>query len=52
MYVITCLFQEAQSDSKVQRLMELGFDQATVIQALSLFNGNEDQAAGYLFGGF
>lgn len=44
--------QEAQNDNKVQRLMELGFDQATVIQALSLFNGNEDQAASYLFGGF
>lgn len=44
--------QEAQADSKVQRLMELGFDRDTVIQALSLFNGNEEQAASYLFGGF
>jgi DNA damage-inducible protein 1 len=49
---VTFLFQEALNDSKVQRLMELGFDQATVTQALSLFNGNEDQAASYLFGGF
>jgi DNA damage-inducible protein 1 len=32
--------------------MELGFDRDTVIQALSLFNGNEEQAASYLSGGF
>ncbi|CAM6122989.1 unnamed protein product [Calypogeia fissa] len=38
-------------ESKVLRLMELGFDRETVIQALSLFGGNEEQAASYLFGG-
>lgn len=44
--------QETQNDPKVQRLMELGFDRNTVVQALTLFNGNEELAASYLFGGF
>jgi len=44
--------QDVQNEGKVQRLIELGFDRATVLQALSLFNGNEEQAASYLFGGF
>ncbi|GLJ08774.1 hypothetical protein SUGI_0095470 [Cryptomeria japonica] len=43
--------QGSNQESKIIRLMELGFDRATVIQALTLFNGNEEQAAGYLFGG-
>jgi DNA damage-inducible protein 1 len=51
-----CIFlwqQElSQTEAKVQRLVELGFDRRTVIQALTLFNGNEEQAASYLFGGF
>ncbi|KAH8948893.1 hypothetical protein BDL97_10G001500 [Sphagnum fallax] len=42
----------SQTEAKVQRLVELGFDRRTVIQALTLFNGNEEQAASYLFGGF
>ncbi|XP_024400321.1 protein DNA-DAMAGE INDUCIBLE 1 isoform X2 [Physcomitrium patens] len=36
--------------AKVQRLLDLGFDRSQVLEALSLFNGNEDHAAGYLFG--
>ncbi|KAG6545501.1 hypothetical protein Mapa_013103 [Marchantia paleacea] len=36
---------------KVTRLMELGFDREAVTQALSLCNGNEEQAASFLFGG-
>ncbi|OAY73829.1 hypothetical protein ACMD2_25321 [Ananas comosus] len=40
----------ADFEAKVQKLVELGFDRNSVIQALKLFNGNEDQAAGFLFG--
>ncbi|XP_020100707.1 DNA damage-inducible protein 1 [Ananas comosus] len=42
--------QGADFEAKVQKLVELGFDRNSVIQALKLFNGNEDQAAGFLFG--
>ncbi|POO02873.1 Ubiquitin [Trema orientale] len=38
-------------EAKISRLVELGFGRDAVIQALQLFNGNEDQAAGFLFGG-
>ncbi|KAL8150673.1 hypothetical protein V2J09_020481 [Rumex salicifolius] len=38
-------------EAKIAKLVELGFDRQSVIQALKLFNGNEDQAAGFLFGG-
>ncbi|KAK2440866.1 ubiquitin family protein [Trifolium repens] len=37
-------------ESKVAKLVELGFERQAVIQALQLFNGNEEQAAGFLFG--
>ncbi|CAA7407165.1 unnamed protein product [Spirodela intermedia] len=37
--------------SKIRKLVELGFGREAVIQALKLFNGNEEQAAGFLFGG-
>ncbi|KAL5972352.1 hypothetical protein ACLOJK_041605 [Asimina triloba] len=37
-------------EAKVKKLVELGFSREQVIQALKLFNGNEEQAAGYLFG--
>lgn len=50
--MVTFTPQDVQNEGKVQRLIELGFDRATVLQALSLFNGNEEQAASYLFGGF
>lgn len=43
--------QGGDFEAKVIKLVELGFDRASVIQALQLCNGNEDQAAGYLFGG-
>ncbi|XP_010523593.1 PREDICTED: DNA damage-inducible protein 1-like isoform X3 [Tarenaya hassleriana] len=43
--------QGADFEGKVSKLMELGFGREAVIQALRLFNGNEDQAAGFLFGG-
>ncbi|KAJ7960992.1 Protein DNA-DAMAGE INDUCIBLE 1 [Quillaja saponaria] len=36
---------------KVAKLVELGFGRDAVIQALKLFDGNEEQAAGFLFGG-
>ncbi|KAH7387031.1 hypothetical protein KP509_16G001200 [Ceratopteris richardii] len=39
-------------DSKIAKLMQLGFDRNASMQALQLFNGNEEQAASYLFGGF
>ncbi|KAK7847072.1 dna damage-inducible protein 1 [Quercus suber] len=38
-------------EAKVAKLVELGFGREAVIQALKLFEGNEDQAAGFLFGG-
>ncbi|KAG0461615.1 hypothetical protein HPP92_021912 [Vanilla planifolia] len=41
----------ADFESKVTKLVELGFDREAVKQALRLFNGNEEQAASYLFGG-
>jgi DNA damage-inducible protein 1 len=43
--------QGGDFEAKVTKLVELGFDRASVIQALKLCNGNEDQAAGFLFGG-
>uniref|UniRef100_A0A0D6R3V1 DNA damage-inducible protein 1 n=1 Tax=Araucaria cunninghamii TaxID=56994 RepID=A0A0D6R3V1_ARACU len=43
--------QGSDYEVKIAKLMELGFDRASVIQALNLFNGNEEQAAGFLFGG-
>ncbi|GFS45194.1 ubiquitin family protein [Actinidia rufa] len=43
--------QGVEFEAKVSRLIELGFEREAVIQALKFFDGNEDQAAGYLFGG-
>ncbi|KAK9152340.1 hypothetical protein Syun_010649 [Stephania yunnanensis] len=43
--------QPPDFEAKVAKLTELGFGRDAVIQALQLFNGNEEQAAGYLFGG-
>lgn len=43
--------QGTDFEAKVTKLIELGFDRGAAIQALKLFNGNEEQAAGYLFGG-
>jgi hypothetical protein len=42
--------QDSVFESKVAKLVELGFERQAVIQALQLFNGNEEQAAGFLFG--
>ena len=39
-------------EAKVAKLVELGFGREAVIQALKLFDGNEDQAAGFLLGGW
>ncbi|XP_065861886.1 protein DNA-DAMAGE INDUCIBLE 1 isoform X2 [Euphorbia lathyris] len=41
----------ADFEAKIGKLVELGFDRGSVIQALKLFDGNEEQAAGFLFGG-
>jgi len=38
-------------EGKIAKLVELGFSREAVIQALRLFEGNEEQAAGFLFGG-
>ncbi|KAI3686157.1 hypothetical protein L1987_79830 [Smallanthus sonchifolius] len=38
-------------EAKIGKLVELGFTRDAVIQALKFFDGNEEQAAGYLFGG-
>lgn len=43
--------QGGDFEAKVTKLVELGFDRASVTQALKLFNGNEEQAAAFLFGG-
>lgn len=43
--------QGADFEAKVAKLVELGFGREAVIQALKLFDGNEEQAAGFLFGG-
>ncbi|KAL9263359.1 DNA-DAMAGE INDUCIBLE 1-like protein, partial [Drosera capensis] len=43
--------QDAEFEAKIAKLVELGFERNAVIQALKFFNGNEDLAAGYLFGG-
>ncbi|KAJ4725403.1 DNA damage-inducible protein 1 [Melia azedarach] len=43
--------QGAEFEAKIAKLVELGFERQAVIQALKLFDGNEDQAAGFLFGG-
>ncbi|PKA47512.1 hypothetical protein AXF42_Ash014708 [Apostasia shenzhenica] len=41
----------ADFDAKVAKLVELGFDRQAAVHALRLFNGNEEQAASFLFGG-
>ncbi|XP_078438033.1 ubiquitin family protein [Wolffia australiana] len=38
-------------EAKISKLVELGFEREGVIQALKIFNGNEEQAAEFLFGG-
>ncbi|KAJ6770834.1 hypothetical protein OIU79_021474 [Salix purpurea] len=43
--------QGSDFEAKVAKLVELGFGREAVIQALKLFDGNEEQAAGFLFGG-
>ncbi|KAJ6417559.1 hypothetical protein OIU84_003311 [Salix udensis] len=43
--------QGSDFEAKVAKLVELGFGREAAIQALKLFNGNEEQAAGFLFGG-
>ncbi|KAF8391712.1 hypothetical protein HHK36_024021 [Tetracentron sinense] len=43
--------QGSDFEAKVVKLVELGFARDAVIQALRLFDGNEEQAAGFLFGG-
>jgi len=43
--------QAGDFEAKTTKLIELGFDRASVVQALKLFNGNEEQAAAFLFGG-
>ena len=42
--------QGPEFEAKVAKLVELGFQREAVIQALKLFDGNEEQAAGFLFG--
>jgi len=36
-------------EKKIVRLMELGFDRTHVTQALSIYNGDEERAASFLF---
>ncbi|KAH0997770.1 hypothetical protein GBA52_021634 [Prunus armeniaca] len=50
-YARSNLTQGPDFEAKVAKLVELGFGRDAVIQALKFFDGNEEQAAGYLFGG-
>lgn len=43
--------QGSDFEAKVAKLVELGFGREAVVQALKFFDGNEEQAAAYLFGG-
>ncbi|KAI5674640.1 hypothetical protein M9H77_15004 [Catharanthus roseus] len=43
--------QGSDFEAKVAKLVELGFGRDAVVQALKFFDGNEEQAAAYLFGG-
>eukprot|EP00271_Cylindrocystis_brebissonii_P000653 TRINITY_DN10794_c0_g1_i1.p1 TRINITY_DN10794_c0_g1~~TRINITY_DN10794_c0_g1_i1.p1 ORF type:complete len:459 (-),score=130.26 TRINITY_DN10794_c0_g1_i1:499-1875(-) len=43
---------QSAAEAKVARLVELGFDRRAALEALEMCNGNEEQAAGFLFGGF
>ncbi|XP_031481625.1 protein DNA-DAMAGE INDUCIBLE 1 [Nymphaea colorata] len=43
--------QGAEYEAKVTQLMDLGFSRETVTRALTLANGNVEQAAGFLFAG-
>ncbi|KAF3783839.1 DNA damage-inducible protein 1 [Nymphaea thermarum] len=43
--------QAAEYEAKVTQLMDLGFSRETVTRALTLANGNVEQAAGFLFAG-
>ncbi|ESW18672.1 hypothetical protein PHAVU_006G060300 [Phaseolus vulgaris] len=43
--------KDSEFEAKVAKLVELGFGRNAVVEALQLFNGNEEQAAGFLFGG-
>lgn len=43
--------QGSEFEAKVAKLIELGFGRDAVVEALKFFDGNEEQAAGYLFGG-
>ncbi|KAL3736555.1 hypothetical protein ACJRO7_025491 [Eucalyptus globulus] len=43
--------KEADLEAKIAKLVELGFKREAAIQALKFFDGNEEQAAAYLFGG-
>ena len=43
--------QGPEFEAKIAKLVELGFSREAVVQALRLFEGNEEQAAGFLFGG-
>ncbi|XP_027062264.1 DNA damage-inducible protein 1 [Coffea eugenioides] len=45
------LTQGQDFEAKVAKLVELGFGREAVIQALKFSDGNEEQAAAYLFGG-
>lgn len=49
--LIMVWLQGPDFEAKVAKLVELGFGRDAVIQALKFFDGNEEQAAGYLFGG-
>ncbi|KAF7816024.1 DNA damage-inducible protein 1 [Senna tora] len=51
-YNLCVWLQDAEFEAKVAKLIELGFGREAVVEALKVCNGNEEQAAGYLFGGF
>lgn len=49
--ILIIFLQRPDFEAKVAKLVELGFARQMVIEALKLCDGNEEQAAGILFGG-
>ena len=47
----TTYAKEVTPDDKVTRLMEMGFPEDVCVEALERYDGDEQQAVGFLLGG-